>query len=137
MTADGYASETLTVSLSAGQKLTGLAITLSRSSASLRGRVGLVAGTGGTAGGVGVTVTNGLLTIQTVTASTADVGSWQVSGLAIPGTYTVTFARVDLQSQTVSVSLDAAGTGAADALVETFAQLDDLLVSLGPNTSGA
>jgi len=28
-------------------------------------------------------------------------------------------------------ALDAAGTGAADAMVETFAQLDELLVSLG------
>jgi uncharacterized protein YndB with AHSA1/START domain len=28
-------------------------------------------------------------------------------------------------------ALDAAGTGAADAMVETFAQLDDLLVALG------
>ena len=27
--------------------------------------------------------------------------------------------------------LDAAGTGAADAMVETFAQLDELLVTLG------
>ena len=28
-------------------------------------------------------------------------------------------------------ALDAAGTGAADATVETFAQLDELLISLG------
>ena len=28
-------------------------------------------------------------------------------------------------------ALDAAGTGAADALVETFQQLDELLVTLG------
>jgi hypothetical protein len=28
-------------------------------------------------------------------------------------------------------ALDAAGTGAADAMVETFAQLDELLVTLG------
>jgi hypothetical protein len=28
-------------------------------------------------------------------------------------------------------ALDAAGTGAADAMVETFAQLDELLSSLG------
>jgi len=30
-------------------------------------------------------------------------------------------------------ALDAAGTGAADATVETFAQLDELLVTLGAN----
>ena len=32
-------------------------------------------------------------------------------------------------------ALDAAGTGAADAMVETFAQLDDLLVTLGAGRS--
>jgi hypothetical protein len=36
-------------------------------------------------------------------------------------------------------ALDAAGTGAADAMVETFAQLDELLLTLGASrgpTSG-
>jgi uncharacterized protein YndB with AHSA1/START domain len=32
-------------------------------------------------------------------------------------------------------ALDAAGTGAADAMVETFAQLDELLVSLGASVA--
>ena len=32
-------------------------------------------------------------------------------------------------------ALDAAGTGAADATVETFAQLDELLVALGPSVA--
>jgi uncharacterized protein YndB with AHSA1/START domain len=34
-------------------------------------------------------------------------------------------------------ALDAAGTGAADAMVETFAQLDELLVDLGASTGGS
>jgi uncharacterized protein YndB with AHSA1/START domain len=34
-------------------------------------------------------------------------------------------------------ALDAAGTGAADALVETFAQLDELLVTLGASGGGS
>src|SRR6476619_2141300 len=34
-------------------------------------------------------------------------------------------------------ALDAAGTGAADAMVETFAQLDELLPSLGASVGGA
>ena len=33
--------------------------------------------------------------------------------------------------QSSKEALDAAGTGAADVMVETFAQLDELLVSLG------
>ena len=34
-------------------------------------------------------------------------------------------------------ALDAAGTGAADAMGETFAQLDELLVTLGANAGGS
>jgi uncharacterized protein YndB with AHSA1/START domain len=34
-------------------------------------------------------------------------------------------------------ALDAAGTGAADATVETFAQLDELLVTLGASAGGS
>ena len=34
-------------------------------------------------------------------------------------------------------ALDAAGTGAADAMVETFAQLDELLVTLGARVGGS
>jgi hypothetical protein len=34
-------------------------------------------------------------------------------------------------------ALDAAGTGAADATVETFAQLDELLVILGASAGRA
>ena len=45
-----------------------------------------------------------------MTQSTGMVGSWTVAGLPLPGTYTVTFTRADLQSQTLVVSLDAAGS---------------------------
>ena len=51
---------------------------------------------------------------------------------------TVTFAEKDGRTFLVmhelypsKEALDAAGTGAADALVETFAQLDELLLTLG------
>jgi hypothetical protein len=64
---------------------------------------------GSPAQGVTVTVTNGALTVQTVTQSTGNVGGWTVGGLTIPSTYTVTFSRPDLAGQTVSVSLDQAG----------------------------
>ena len=104
----GYTSQTVSLNLGTAQKLTGVVITLSRSSASLPGMVTLAAG-GKPAGGVDVTVTNGQLTVHTVTESTGDVGAWQAAGLSVPGTYTVTFSRSDLQSQTVSVSLDANG----------------------------
>lgn len=104
----GYASQTLTLSLAAGQKLTGVAITLSQSAGSLRGTVTQLPDNTG-APGVAVTVTDGLLTVQTATESTGTVGAWHVGGLPIPGTYTVTFSRPDLAPQTLSVSLDAGG----------------------------
>jgi hypothetical protein len=103
----GYASQTITLTLAAGQKLTGVAITLGQSSGSLAGTVKVTGGS--SAAGVSVTVTNGKLTVQTTTQSGRDLGAWTVTGLPIPGTYTVTFSRPDLAAQTVSVALDAGG----------------------------
>jgi hypothetical protein len=104
----GYVTQTLAVQLSAGQAVTGLAITLDSASGGLQGSVKISGG--GAAGGVAVTVTDGTDTIQTSTRSSGNVGAWNVSGLAVPGTYTVTFARSDLASNTVSVALDGNGT---------------------------
>jgi hypothetical protein len=83
-------------------------VTLNQSAGALTGVVTTVPGNA-RAPGVSVTVTNGVLTVQTATESTGNVGGWRVDGLPIPGTYTVTFTRSDLAAQTVSVSLDAAG----------------------------
>ncbi|MCW2540393.1 MAG: carboxypeptidase regulatory-like protein [Frankiales bacterium] len=105
----GFASQTVTLALTSGQKLTGVAVTLGQSAGSLSGQVSVLPG-GHPAAGVSVTITDGALTVQTVTRSTGDVGAWTVSGLTIPSTYTVTFSRADLATQTVSVSLDAFGT---------------------------
>lgn len=104
----GFASQTVSLSLASAQQLTGVDITMTRSSASLRGTVTLLPD-GDPAPGVSVTFTNGRSTVQTVTESKDNIGSWSVAGLAIPGTYTATFARTDLQSQTISISLDSAG----------------------------
>jgi hypothetical protein len=104
----GFASQTVTIALSAGQKLTGVSISLGQSAGSLSGKVSVLPG-GSPAQGVTVTVTNGALTVQTVTQSTGDVGRWTVGGLTVPSTYTVTFSRPDLAGQTVSVSLDQSG----------------------------
>ncbi|HEU5268930.1 MAG TPA: carboxypeptidase regulatory-like domain-containing protein [Jatrophihabitans sp.] len=115
----GYASQTLTVTLAAGQKLSGVAVSLGASAGSLSGRVRLLP-SGDPGSGVTVTVTNGVLTVQTVTQSTGDVGSWAIGGLALPSTYTVTFTRPDLAAQTVSVSLDQFGAitpGSQGALI--------------------
>ena len=122
VSAPDRASQTLSLSLTAGQRLTGVAVTLGGASGSLGGTVTLADEPAGTpATGVTVVVTNGTTTLQTVTSSRDDPGSWLVTGLPLLSTYTVTFSRADLAPQTLAVALDAFGavTGggpAADAV---------------------
>ncbi len=103
-----YASVTQTITLAAGQRLTGVSMTLNKSSGSLRGIVRSLPFNTPT-GGVLVSVTDGQTTVQTATQSQEDVGSWRVDGLAVPGTYTITFSRADLAAQTISAALDSGG----------------------------
>ncbi|WP_026146109.1 carboxypeptidase-like regulatory domain-containing protein [Nocardioides sp. Iso805N] len=133
-TADGYASQTMSVSLAAGQTLTGVSLTLGRSSGSLSGAVTLSSG-GDPAAGVGVLVTDGSQTIQTASQSSGKaVGTWRVDGLALPGTYTVTFARSDLASHTLSVSLDADGN-ITPASIGPGITVSGISVALHPSTA--
>ncbi|MXG88798.1 carboxypeptidase regulatory-like domain-containing protein [Nocardioides flavescens] len=107
---DGYASQTMTLSLAEGQRLVGVGMTLGKASGAIGGTVTLRDGSA--AEGVVVTITDGTQTIQTATSSEgkqAKPGRWTATGLSLPGTYTVTFSRADLSSQTLSVVLDSAG----------------------------
>ncbi len=114
-TASDHAAQTLSLTLAAGQKLTGVSITLGTSSGALSGIVSqLSPGKGGTtkqtpAAGVTVTATDGLLSVQSQTDSRGHIGHWRIGGLPVPGTYTLTFSRDDLTAQTVSASIDANG----------------------------
>ncbi|WP_370250080.1 carboxypeptidase regulatory-like domain-containing protein [Nocardioides sp.] len=111
--AEGYASQTLTVTLADRQELTGVTLTLGTASGTLAGTA--LTTDGDPAPGVSVTVTDGTRTVQTATRSSGtDLGTWEVTGLPIPGSYTVTLARSDLSSQTISVSLDASGLISGD-----------------------
>lgn len=129
--AEGFTTQTLTLTLVDGQQLSGVSVSLVKSSGQLSGRT-LLADDTGTAptGGVTVSVSDGERVVQTASTSrdpsrqaaaraaagtaagtaTTDVGSWSVSGLILPGVYTVTFSRDDLSSQTVSIALDVNGT---------------------------
>lgn len=138
----GYAQQTETLSLAAGEKLTGVAITLSKSSASLTGVVTSQPGNQ-PAPGVSVTVTNGSTTVQTSTQSAQGgqqgVGQWTVTGLPVPDTYTITFSRADLASQTVSVSLDATGQitpGSRGAVVATDGSIHVVMQSATATVAG-
>ena len=107
VSAPGYAPATLSVNLSEGQQLAGLSIPLGKSAGTLAGTVTTPADM--SAAGVTVTVAGGSVTRQTVTQSGASQGAWQISNLPLPSTYTVTFARADLESQVTSVTIDANG----------------------------
>ena len=128
VTAEGFGAQTSTLSLAAGQQLGGVQVNLSRSTGEISGLVSTVADNK-PAAGVSVTVGVADKTVQTVTQSGDTVGVWKVAGLPLPGTYTVTFARADLQSQTLVVSLDASGKpstgpdGLAVAMKSAFAAI--------------
>ncbi|UMG91034.1 carboxypeptidase-like regulatory domain-containing protein [Nocardioides sp. TF02-7] len=104
-----------------------MSLSLGASSGSLHGTA-LLAG-GRPAGGVTVTVTDGVQTVQTATQSGGEVGSWRVSGLNLPGTYTVTLSRADLASQTVSVSLDSTGSVTTSSSAVTSGGIQTVLES--------
>jgi len=139
VTAESYSAATLTFSLTAAQQLTGVDIVLGRDRGTLGGEVS-VAGSSD-AGGVNVTISDGASTVQTVTRSTAPVGAWEVAGLAVPGTYTITFERADLEQQVLSVSLDAfgevtAGAPSAGAVDVTMRSATAVLTGMVTQTFG-
>jgi hypothetical protein len=125
VSAPGFATQTVTVTLAAAQQLTGVSVTLATGSGSISGQASLT--NGAPADGVNVTVTNGQLSLQTVTLSTGKAGSYQVTGLPVPSTYTVTFARPDLASQTKAVTLDNLGTAAATGVDVTMTSASAIL----------
>ncbi|MBV9098768.1 MAG: carboxypeptidase regulatory-like domain-containing protein [Frankiaceae bacterium] len=129
VTADGLAAQTVTLSLAPGQQLTGVGITLGGASGALSGQV-VTAANGLAAPGVTVTVTNGVLSVQTVTETDGEPGAWQVRGLPVPSTYTVTFSRGDLASQSLSVALDAFGTATTQAAPGTSVTSSGIKVSM-------
>ncbi|HVF04092.1 MAG TPA: carboxypeptidase-like regulatory domain-containing protein [Frankiaceae bacterium] len=116
--ADGYATQSLALTLRAGQRLPGVTVVLPRGAATLSGVVSVLGDDGSVAPapGVSVVVTDGVLTLPAVTAGEDEPGAWTVTGLPMPGTYTVTFARDDLTTQTRAVSLDAHGRVAGDGV---------------------
>jgi hypothetical protein len=113
VSAPGFATQTLTLSLAAGQQLTGVAVTMATGVGSIAGTVTTPTAT--PPGGVTVSVTNGVLTLQTMTLSVSPVGTYTLTGLPVPSTYTVTFSRPDLATQTKAVNLGGAATAGPGA----------------------
>ncbi|MET0459709.1 MAG: carboxypeptidase-like regulatory domain-containing protein, partial [Ilumatobacteraceae bacterium] len=108
----GYSSATRTVDLAAAQQLSGLSVTLSPTTGAIAGTVSV--GDRGPAGGVTVTVTGADVDQSTITASVGEVGTYVFDSLPVPATYTITFSKPGLLSQTRLVDLDPlAGRGSA------------------------
>jgi hypothetical protein len=105
VTAPGYATQTLSVSLTSGQHVTGVAVSMVTGIGDVSGTV---SASGHPTGGVTVTATDGQVTASTVTLSVGAVGTYQLTGLPVPGTYTITFSRPDLSSETQAISLSVA-----------------------------
>lgn len=110
-TLNGYSSETMAVDLAGGEPKQ-LA-----NNVTLIGGAGTVTGiardaAGNPLGGVKVVVAKGAVTAETATLTTGTgptgQGSYSVSGLPIPGPYTVTFSLAGFQSETKLVGLPVA-----------------------------
>ncbi|MGH8979528.1 MAG: carboxypeptidase regulatory-like domain-containing protein [Acidimicrobiales bacterium] len=132
--ASGYASQTLTVSLTADEHLTGLAVDLLPGQGSISGTVSTPGGT--PEGGVTITASNGTAAVTTTSSSVYPIGAFSLTGLAVPGTYTVTFGRADLQSQTVDLVLSA-GTPNLDHVSETLKSSTARLTGTVTKTGGS
>ncbi len=100
---EGYESATRTVDLVEGQQVSGLAIMLAPTTGSISGIVSLASGP---VGGVTVTITGPDVEMTTTTASVGNVGSYIFEALPVPATYTITFSREGLLSQTRLEALD-------------------------------
>src|SRR6478752_4369853 len=135
VTSPGFTTQTTSVALADEQKLTGVQLTLARSAGSLSGSVTTLPGNA-PAAGVSVTVSAGTTSVQTITQSAGTVGAWTIAGLPIPGAYTVTFSRDDLQPQTVAVNLDAAGNPTTGSTGSAAGGIDVAMTSAFAEISG-
>ncbi len=107
VSADGYIPETFSVNLSSAEQVSGTQVRLRGGAGSISGRVGVVGE--GPLGGVQITVSDGDRVFTSESLSVGDVGSYQVDGLPVPGSYTVSFSRAGFSTQIRSVELDEFG----------------------------
>ncbi len=114
----GYFDETATLRLQAEQQRNDVFIVMTAAEGSVSGTVRRPDGS--TLGGVTVTVVGANVTRTTRSLTVAPVGTWNVAGLPVPGTYTITFQRPDLTTTALSVELvagPAANRSGVDAVM--------------------
>ncbi|MET0580001.1 MAG: carboxypeptidase-like regulatory domain-containing protein, partial [Ilumatobacteraceae bacterium] len=101
---EGYESATRTVTLAAGQQLPDLGVMLAPTTGSISGTVSedLV----GPAGGITVSIAGPDIDFSTTTTSGDPAGVYFFEQLPVPATYTLTYTKPGLVSQTRLVDLD-------------------------------
>jgi len=130
----GYTSATVALELAGGEARSNV-------SAVLIGGAGSVAGTvsatgAGPLGGVTVVVQGRGLQLQTATLTAGvganGVGTYSLSGLTVPGTYTLTFSKAGFEPKTLGVTFTAAGLqGGLDVTLSPSTSTVSGVVSLG------
>lgn len=99
----GYATEVVAVRLEAGQERTDVNVTLVAATGTV---TGVVRGSDGAGiGGVKVAVLGGAAEITTTTFTSGTVGAYRLSGLTLPGTYTISFAADGFIGRTMQVTV--------------------------------
>jgi len=99
----GFGARTIVVDLGPGQQQQKLKVTLASGTGTVSGRLTDALGKG--LGGATVTVGGTTAPVSTTTLTDGEVGTYAVSGLPTPGTYTLTFALPGYAPQTVPVNL--------------------------------
>ena len=100
----GYGSVTVVVDLGPGENKQTLNASLIKGSGTVTGR--LVDSTGAGLGGATVVVGGDANPQTTTTLTQGDIGGFTISGLPVPGEYTLTFKLTGYADATVPVSLD-------------------------------
>lgn len=110
-TREGFADATISLDLAGGQSRNGLRVVLAGGSGVVSGTVRDAAGN--PLGGVGITVVRGAVKATTTSLTAGDggagVGSYRISDLPAPGTYTVTFTLAGYSTETTTVTFGDSG----------------------------
>lgn len=136
-TREGFGESTVVVDLSAGESRTDLEVVLGDGVGTLTGR--LVDAEGRGLGGATITVGGTETPVTATTLTSGEVGSFTLTGLAVPGSYTVTFTLAGYGDQSIPVELSA-GAAQEPVLVRMTAALGGIsgrVTSAGAPLDGA
>jgi hypothetical protein len=135
---EGFGTQTVALDLQAGESRTGVDVALVGGTGSIAGTVR--DGAGQPIGDVTVRVLGGPSTAETRTLTAGQPGTYRITGLTTPGTFTVTFEKAGFDSVTLAVPLQASGfaTGVDATLVPATSTLEGTVVAAtGAPSAGA